>query len=210
MMLVMFMSYAHSHPTRRKSASTNKLSGSATAAADSQLLTDNILRTRRDTSPYVMFSSTKPLTAPWGEPIVDSNHIRSKRSAGLRQPQHACDLTQQWHVLTDALDLNNEPVKVVSSLDRNGTMMSQYIFERFCSADLAGETGDRKCYGIDETKFTSECTTGMMKVQAYYRKYNQTGWGYIQVRGSCDCIVEKRPSSSRQFSDFLDLLDLDT
>lgn len=213
MLLMTFVVLTHSIPTHRHSKkqrdtdshsiTQHKIGNSKIA---DNLREDNLLPGSAVLSPYVRFSSTKPVHPPWASDEQASNSNSTSNDRERRSTQHigisVCDTLREWSQPETAKDFNGKTVQVMTMIDQGGSRQLQYFYETFCSMD--GNNTEPSCLGIDTSVYTSKCITKHIWVNAYVKnERNQVGWAKIKIRGSCNCSLYRASVASTSIWDDL-------
>lgn len=147
---------------------------------------------------YTRFSKEKPTLPPWVDASLElelqsTNTSRGKRSVGSSQVgQSVCDSISEWVEIDRAEDMFGNTVQVVKNIQSGNTRIGQYFYETFCADD--GNT----CRGINESRYNSKCETKHIFTYAQVRtSSNETGWMYIKIRGSCNCMLYSKHTNPR-------------
>ncbi|KAH6923335.1 hypothetical protein HPB50_000420 [Hyalomma asiaticum] len=130
---------------------------------------------------------------------------------GLEVASDVCPSMSDWVCLTTAQDPYGTTLKVLDTLEYNGTIVRQYFYETFCAFNQSAtvkvnrlhptsvEKDDadiderHECLAVDKKMWHSRCRERMVWTYGMVVKADgDVGWGVIAIRGSCTCSVWPR------------------
>ncbi|XP_056311110.1 neurotrophin-3 [Danio aesculapii] len=154
---------------------------------------------KRYNSPRVLLSDRPPMQPPafyLMDKFIsgqDSNKTRQKRFAehkSYRGEFSVCDSESNWVInRTSAVDVHGNHVTILEFVNKQ-LQYRQYFYETKCKTPKPHSK--RRCLGIDEKHWNSQCKTTQSYVRALTLYNSKVTWNWIRLDTACVCALSRK------------------